>query len=740
MISKKLSKFYESSIDKQLKLAFSDGTVIDNETIYQESQEISESLCSESTLRFGACEAGSYKIRVAEHHTSLAGQELVVTETVDGDTANPFQVGVYRVVDDIPTADRIYRDITAYDKMYDIINADANDVASWYNSRFSTGKEQYTLKQFRDSFFDFLGIPQESVFLPNDSMIVEKTIDTTSLSGRDVIVAICEVNGCFGHISRSGKFKYIFLPTATATDSDNWLYPSTTLYPGDDVYPIGTSDITIDGEHDITSYYKNGTQYQDYIVQPITRLVIRSDEEDVGYGYGDGSNAYYINSNFLLFGKTSAELESIAKNIMSVISGVSYRPASISAVGNPCLEVGDAITLQTKYGTINTYILQRTLTGIQALSDTFTATGEEQQVDTGNSLESQLIAVKGRTHKLQVDLESFISQLEDLEKGLTSEIEQTIDGISLTIGQKDSDGKVGITISRNGEKITDGSIDLSGVVTFSDLNEENSKTKIIGGNIDTTSLFAQDIKATGTIEGATLTGASGEFTKDFKVSIQDEEGKFRGIDVRNGEFHFFNGNSYLVVSKKSATLSIGAGDLITQNEKYTVIQRANNRIQLVKDKGIFVRGDNIKVYNPITFVHGTAQNVLEIQLGYTIVDDESIKIIVPSGWTKNSNNENTAGYIKYIDLQKGVWAVACEVEFPTNSTGARAANLSEEAGSTAMAVKVGASPSGTTRLAFTKIIKVEETSKRFYLNVFQNSGSELRMQYATINATYISMI
>ena len=48
----------------------------------------------------------------------------------------------------------------------------------------------------------------------------------SELSGKDVITAICEINGCFGHIDRNGKFQWLYLE-----QDIQGLYPANDLYP-----------------------------------------------------------------------------------------------------------------------------------------------------------------------------------------------------------------------------------------------------------------------------------------------------------------------------------------------------------------------------------------------------------------------------------------------------------------------------------------------------------------------------
>ena len=84
-------------------------------------------------------------------------------------------------------------------------------------------------------------------------------------------------------------------------------------------------------------------------------------------------------------------------------------------------------------------------------------------------------------------------------KKVRSEITELADSITLEV----TDGTAGNT-ARIKLKVNDkeygGTIDLTGMVTFTDLNNASSKTKINGGNIDTETLFARDVKATGKLQ------------------------------------------------------------------------------------------------------------------------------------------------------------------------------------------------------------------------------------------------
>lgn len=428
--------FWKDSIDKQVKIAY-DGGIITNEDLYSEEFELGESLCSESELRFGCCEAGVLKFKVANIFQPLKDKYLTVTETINGNTDAPFEFGRYKVYSDKPTADRRYREITAYDAMYDIINAEVSD---WYNVLLPDKTSAVTMKQFRTSFISHFGLEQEEIDLVNDSMVVEKTIEPSELSGKDVITAICEINGSFGHIGRNGKFKYVFLPKYI-----QGLWPANDLYPADNLYPRNPNT------ERIGSFLYINCEYEDYVTQNITKIQIRQKENDIGAIVGTGNNCYIVEDNFLVYGKSAEDLEDIAGNMFSIISDVSYRPFSAECKGNPCLEVGDAVRLATRYEIVESYVLKRTLKGIQALRDNYEAAGEEYRSTQVNSVHKSIIQLKGKTNVLTRTIEETNSKISDVANGLSSEIKQTATDIRAEV--KNTTDGLSSSIYQNAESI-----------------------------------------------------------------------------------------------------------------------------------------------------------------------------------------------------------------------------------------------------------------------------------------------
>lgn len=423
-------KYWDSATDKQMVISVvGTNQKIDNSMLEIGTFALEESLCSESELKFGACEANCVKFTARNTAGNIIGKTISIEETIDGDSQNPMPYGVFKVASDVPTADRTKRQITAYDAMYDIINT---DVKSWYAGL----SFPMTLKQFRDSFFAHLGIAQVETSLVNDSMTVNKTLVATqtddssavteesSISGKTVVTAICEINGCFGNINRDGKFEYVFLKAITSA-----LYPAEDLFPADNLFPSDANTESMTG-HYITF------DYEDFQSKAITQLEIKTSEDNTGAIVGTSGNNYSITGNFLVSDKTGAELEQIANNLLPIMKQAVYTPIkSCTCVGNPCLTLGEPIRFNTTREIVETYLLQRTLTGVQSKRDSISAQGTQTHSAKVNSIRDTIESVERRTGKLERNADHLQSTYEDLEEQTNTKFEQTAKSISAEVNR-----------------------------------------------------------------------------------------------------------------------------------------------------------------------------------------------------------------------------------------------------------------------------------------------------------------
>lgn len=449
--------------------------------ICTETLNLTENLSSGSNIIWGSCEAAKFVVTVADVEDEIEGREFIAALSI-GDYKMAY--GIYVVDSVVKQADRRKRKITAYDRM---IKFDV-DVSDWYHAMYPADDTTHTIQELRDSLCEHIGVPQQQTVLINDEMVVGKTISPESLCGRDVLKAICEINGVFGHFDRTGMLTYISL-------QDTGLYPSDTLYPGDDLYPQSGWAATEELE-----YYKTIT-YEDYLIDGIDRVQVRQEDGDIGAVVGSGSNAYIVEGNFLAYGLGSADLTKLAWSIYDSIAGKTYRPAKIVSYAMPWIEVGDGLRAITTDTEIATFVLTRTMSGIQAMMDTVEAKGTKTQ---GQSfgIRNEIIQLKGKTAVIVKQVDEVSSTLIDLERETASQIKQLSDSIVLKVDKGDISNQISVE--------TDG-IDIIGnrfswSSTYSSLSADGKLNAVDGtfsGDVVANTFKTKDGKIV--LEGGNLT-------------------------------------------------------------------------------------------------------------------------------------------------------------------------------------------------------------------------------------------
>lgn len=504
--------FLEPEIDKQLKIYTDDKTIsFTNSDLYFQEFQLDESICDEESIKFGYLKSTEVKFKVANNFDPLKGKWLNIKFVLDKDENNTYPVGRYKVEEDVPTADRKYRTVKCYDALYDVINADAS---VWYESLFPANETKVTLKTFRNSFFDYFGIRQADISLVNDAIVVEKTISPDEISGKTVLSAILELNGCLGHIGRDGKFYYIYLEQEI-----QGLYPRNDLYPADDLYPRGAKTSPIG-----KNVYKE-CEYEDFVTNPINKLQIRKEENDIGVIVGNGNNAYIIEDNFLVYGKNASDLEIIANNLYKKITGIRYRPFRASCLGNLLIDLGKPVRLVTKYEMVETYILSRTLTGIQQLSDSYSAKGTENQTQNINSTAKSIKQLKGKANMLERTVEETRSEIKDTENNLSSRITQNANSISAEVKratsiEEDLSASIQVNADQIRTKVSKGNVS-------SEISQESDKVSIKSNRlIVESSQFSLDGNGNAKF-GGLLTAAGGYFSG----KVDATEGNFQNVTI-----------------------------------------------------------------------------------------------------------------------------------------------------------------------------------------------------------------
>lgn len=380
----------KDGIKKRIEISFGNSS-FSNESIYSEQFKIDESICSDSSLRFGGCEAKSVKFRITKKSniSQLKGKKLLIHRYYsDGENEYKICIGAFKVDSDISTSDKSYRDITAYNSMYDILKS---DISEWYNGLIFP----MTIRNVRNYLFEFLGIEQEDVELPNDDAVVYSIDYSENIMAGTVIKDICELNGCFGIVDESDIFRYVFLQQNT--------------------------------DYKVTKkmYQKGDLRYENYKTALIDGIVLGQNGSDtqIEYIFDETINPYYIKTRILNLGTNEEMLKIVAENLYNAIRDIQFVPLTLSCVGNQCVECGDFITVTSDEGDVNTYILSRTLTGVQSLRDNYESLVSEYYTDEYSS-DNSTFFVNSEIQKLKKD--SFSTYVFTNSKGYDIDEDDTV--------------------------------------------------------------------------------------------------------------------------------------------------------------------------------------------------------------------------------------------------------------------------------------------------------------------------
>lgn len=430
---------WQGSAHKFLTLAFDDGRTLTNDDIYSESMELEQSICEETQLKYGGVSSSCFKVRVFANAGKFKGCTFTASLAIDSYT---LTLGRFTVDSDTLTDDHGYRDLTCYDALKTVLSA---NYAAWVNTvTFPT-----TIKAFRNAFFSHIGITQETGALINDSAKVYGFSGDT-ISGNNILAAICEANAVFGHLTADGKFRY-----ASLKGRNEGLYPAETLYPSDTLYPRDWASESIGS--DSASYYMSTLKYEEYTTKEVTRVQIRTNNNDIGAIVGSEGNDLIIEGNILLNGSSTDELTPIATNVLKAVSGVSYTPCSFDCEYMPWLSLGDGVRVTAPNGDyVGGYILHRTISGITALKESIECKGSEYNSEKANGANKSIISLQKKTNELERTSEKLSSTITEevtratgAEVTLSSRITQNATEISTKVTQ----GQVESTIEQKADSI-----------------------------------------------------------------------------------------------------------------------------------------------------------------------------------------------------------------------------------------------------------------------------------------------
>lgn len=646
--------FDKSASKKEITIETEDKSVkITNSEIHFEQFELKEILCDDDYLTFGQCNASQLKFKISNVFTSMIGKQINVSAVINGHTDTPFIFGKYRVVSDKPTDDKRYRNVTAYDAIYDI---GESEVSSWYNGL----KFPLTLKQFRDSFFSYFGVEQVATTLPNDRMEVAETIKPSELSGQTVMEAICSINGCFGHINHDGKFEYVFLKEIISG-----LYPHKGLYPQKGLYPRKGSE-----KEKVTSGKYKSVKYEDFVCQKVTKVQIRQSENDIGAVYPDteiteNDNSYILQDNFLVYGMGADDLETVARNLYEVIKVVKYRPYNCEKIGNPCLSLGEAVNVYTAKEIIESYVLSRTYKGIQQPTDTISASGKSLKYsEQVNGINKSIIQLRGKTNELERTVEETRSEIKDVESGLDTKITQTAGKIELESTRAqgvETDLAAAISVQADQIKLKVSKGDVS-----SQLSVESGQVSISGNRfvLDSTN-FSISYDGKVTAKSIDITGGT--------INLQSASQDYSTIVLNYSNYTLGMDGAGIRASRSSdSTILTASGITTTGSLKAKNLYVDNINTQSVTSGTISI-GNNVKISGDTELAIGHTHKIngtLNIDVNGLSINAPALNITSTGGISVGKS----LGYLGFFGIQGSTKKTVSKISSTSTTAASTVAN------------------------------------------------------------------
>ena len=425
-ISEEIKKLYiEDGTPIELEVRFKDNAfpTIKGSDVLSEQMTLHESICEEEQLKFGGCNASSFELTVFNLNSGIKGYEI---EPVLITNKTEIPLGVFYVETIEKYAGKDYKKLTAYDKMryFDV------DVKDWYeNLTFPI-----SIKNFRDSLCECVGVEQNDVTLIADNIMLTKEIDSSNgINGLSLMKQICEISGVFGRMDRYGKLDYLSLESSM-------LLPADDLFPANDLYPSAGSGDSENSFNISTSLMYEHPLVEDFFTSNIDGVII-VDSDGAQVITENNQNPYYVQDNFVIIGQTHETIMALANALLSKISSISYRPINSSKIkGQPYVECGDFISGEVNGYGFEAYVFQRDLTGIKALRDAYLCKGKEMLENDMNGVTAQLQRLNKTTERVKTSvqvtekgLESEVKRATDAESELSTRIEQTEQQIVLRV-------------------------------------------------------------------------------------------------------------------------------------------------------------------------------------------------------------------------------------------------------------------------------------------------------------------
>lgn len=208
--------------------------------------------------------------------------------------------------------------------------------------------------------------------LPTDDIqtIVLKINEIKDVTLRDLTTANYELHCQYGQLSRiTDLFSEVTL-------GGGGLFPRDSLYPGVTLFPGGNSERANKAMYSQLWADKGNVRIFKNLVITYKTLDSEDKETDLVKTYvvnADGTDDYIMDDNWLFKNLiwTEAQVDNYAEKMIEAMEAIKWFPFEMWCSALPYLETGDEIEITIEDEVYTSYILQRTIDGIQRLEDTY---------------------------------------------------------------------------------------------------------------------------------------------------------------------------------------------------------------------------------------------------------------------------------------------------------------------------------------------------------------------------------
>lgn len=496
-----------------------------------------EELIVDSNLIFGQCISNKFECILYNIPYDIAGKDILVVALENGTQVPMFKGVIDSSVTDITSYER---NLVAYDEFY--YKRDKN-VAEWWNE-YWTSKISSSLKDIRNSLLNYMDIPYYEKELVNDDTVIKSTSTYSVLSFGDCLKMICELQGCFPNIDRTGTLDFVVL---------------------------GENEINVS-----EGYEKNNAQFQDYKTTKITGIMVYSDATEITHTVGSTDNMYAITSNIFLEEMSASEVNTCVGNLLNAIKDIEYIPCDIPMILSDLeVEIGSKIVVDDKV----TYALKNAYSGSVIVNQNITANASSENQTSTPDVVSSDKSIGRKISKVEHDLDGFRVEVGDEIDKTNSRLDITSSQISakvdygdytasVIIGKINDETPSGVQIEA--DKINLSATDVLNILAGNTINLTSKNIAISSTN------FSVDKNGNITAKGDARFEGSGSFNKAFTVNVPmfsaDDQDKFvitaGSSNVKigsslsagtDGYINFSKGTKGVYVDIEGITVNISAG-------------------------------------------------------------------------------------------------------------------------------------------------------------------------------------